>query len=196
MATTTSAQQILRGMPVDAELPEACWELIARYRGELLNQAFAMLSNQEDAEDVVQETFADAFRQREKILQLQSIGAWLRAINRTNALTRARKRQMNGRKIERKQALLPERHATSGGFTAIELREAMARAMETLPTQQRAIVTMRYWENLPHEEIARRLKLPEGTVRRSFHEANLHLYERLRGLLEEGPAPVLEEGEK
>ena len=105
MPTTTSALLLLRGrLMSNSDVPEECWELIARYRGELLNQAFALLGNAEDAEDVVQETFADAFRDRARIANLESIGAWLRSLNRDNALTRLRLRRAAVVKTERKNS--------------------------------------------------------------------------------------------
>ena len=61
MALTTSAQQILKSSSGDlGQLPEKYWELVELYRAELLNQAFAVVGNQADAEDVVQETLCEA----------------------------------------------------------------------------------------------------------------------------------------
>ena len=61
MALTTSAQEITQSAPTGS-FPPQYWELIERYRGELMNQAHAILGSVDDAEDVVQETFFEAFR--------------------------------------------------------------------------------------------------------------------------------------
>src|ERR1043166_83800 len=91
MATTTSAQQILRRAGMDASgVPDHFWETLESYRAELEEQARAILGNSADAEDVVQETFCEALRNPQKLSEVRSVGAWLKTINRANALNRAR----------------------------------------------------------------------------------------------------------
>lgn len=189
MSATTSAQQILKRanhLPMQNP-PEEFWALVERYRGELVNQALAILGRQEDAEDVAQETFCEAFREKAKLAQARSLGAWLRAINRDNALDRLRHRRRDSGRASKPPAL-SGRTFTTGGFSLLELREELAKAIETLPEQLRAVVVLRYWEDLAYEEIAARLKLPTTTVWRQFYEASVILYERLRPNLEAPPA--------
>ena len=92
MSITTSAQKVLQTAPErrTGELPERYWELVEGYRGELVNQAYAILKALPDAEDVVQETFCEAMLKGEKLAQARSLGAWLRSVNRGNALNRLR----------------------------------------------------------------------------------------------------------
>lgn len=51
MATTTAAQNIVStyGVDADGKLPEEYWQLVERYRGELVNQALAILGDLSDA---------------------------------------------------------------------------------------------------------------------------------------------------
>src|SRR5882724_8717440 len=134
MATTTAAQLTLRNskgrLQLDgADLPPQYWELIERYRGELTNQALAIVGNLQDAEDIVQETFCEAFRDSEKLREARSLGAWLRAINKNKALNRVRyKRQ------ESKRIIAAPRMDTTGGFSVLEMRESVAKAIEELPS--------------------------------------------------------------
>jgi len=190
MSATTSARQILRGavmIPTD-RFPEEFWNVVETYRGELVNQALAILGDQSDAEDVAQETLCDAFRDRAKLAKVQSLGAWLRALNRTNALDRARGRSRYQKKKKDSQRMMPARPFTTGGFTLVELREALAKAIETLPDQQRSVVVLRFWESLSYEEIGKRLNLPTTTVWRTFYEASLVLHEKLKPSLEANAA--------
>ncbi|MCW8128980.1 MAG: RNA polymerase sigma factor [Planctomycetota bacterium] len=164
------------------DLPDELWEIVEQYRGELVNQALAMLGSLEDAEDVVQETFCEAFRSRERIAEARSLGAWLRSINRANAMDHLRKRRRG------RQAPRPGRTFTTGGFSLIEMRESLAKAIEALPEDQRSIVVLRYWEHLSYDEIAARLQLPTTTVWRRFYEASVALFGRMQDKLE-APAP-------
>ena len=90
MAATTQAQQIIDECASDGNLPDRYWEVVERYRAELVNQALAILGNVADAEDVVQETFCEAFGHQDKLAKVRSLGAWLRTINRANARNRVR----------------------------------------------------------------------------------------------------------
>ena len=191
MPATTSAQQILRNAfgPSADGLPASFWELVEQYRGELVNQALAILGSLEDAEDVAQETFCEAFRDREKLVQADSLGAWLRTINRANAVDRLRNRRRNSGRLQNKHRELPPRAFTTGGFSLLELRESLAKAIEALPEGLRAVVVLRYWEQLSYEEIAARLKLPTSTVWRRFYEASEILYGNLRESLEAPGTP-------
>ncbi|MCZ7581803.1 MAG: sigma-70 family RNA polymerase sigma factor [Fimbriimonadaceae bacterium] len=185
MATTTSALYILHEARMNApeELPEAFWSLVERYRAELFNQALAMLGEAADAEDVVQETFCEAYRQGARLAQVRSLGAWLRTINRGNARNRLRDRRADVALLARRRREAPPRAVTTGGFSRIELREAVAKAIESLPAKYRGVVTARYVEQLSYDEIAQRLGLSSGTVGWLLCEAGLLLHARLKTFL-------------
>ena len=175
---STTAIPILKPSPMNlhGQPPQEFWDLVERYRSDLINQAVAILSSQEDAEDVAQETFCDAYGRRSELQGIQSLGAWLRQINRTNALDRLRKRRRDKGKSERKQREAPARSMTTGGFSVLEMRESVAKAIEKLPEELREVIVLRYWEHLTYDEIAARLKLPQITVRRRLFEACVFLY--------------------
>lgn len=172
------------------EVPAQYWDLIERYRGELVNQALAICGKIEDAEDVVQETFCEAFKDPERLAQARSLGALLRSINRANALNRVRDRKRESAKSGRRQIEAPARAVTTGGFSLLELRDSVAKAIETLPTHLRTVVVMRYWQHLSYEEIAAKLNVPPGTAGRLLYEATIALYDKLKTHLEtSGTAP-------
>lgn len=181
MATTTSAQQIMSALNGnDVVLPEEHWELIDRYRGELVNQALAIVGNLQDAEDVVQESFCEAFANPDRLADARSIGALLRTINKANALNRLRFRYRDADKNARQQRDVPRRMATTGGISFLELRDSVAQAVEKLSEKHRTVVVMRYWEHCSNEEIAERLGIPIGTVGRLHYEATQALFGKLR----------------
>jgi RNA polymerase sigma-70 factor (ECF subfamily) len=177
---TTSAHQILKnGASGAEEIPPEFWELVEQYREPLMRQALAMLGSREDAEDVGQETFVDAYKDREQFKNADSLGAWMAAVNRRNALTRARTKKRNKAKVSRKQTQAPAPVADTGGFSAIEQRDALVRASEKLEPNLRAVVYLRYFEHLSYQQIAERLNIPKGTVGYLLFEASAQLYERL-----------------
>lgn len=184
MSTTTAAHQVLKGMALNAqgEVPEHFWEIVERYRAELINQSVAILGNQADAEDVVQDTFCKAFQKSDKLGEIQSLGAWLRTINRANALDRLRARRREEDGTDR-QSREPSKKFGTGGFHQLELREIVARAIEALSAAHRTVVVLHFWEQLTCEQIAERLLLPVGTVKWQLYEAELKLHARLKTYL-------------
>ena len=161
------------------DIPEQYWELIEQHRSELIAQAAAIIGNREDAEDVVQETFTDAFRDPEQLAKAGSVGAWLKSINRCNALNRLRAKKTAAGKTTLQINGLPENTFTTGGFSMLELKDSISKAMETLPPQLRQVVAMRYYEHLSYKEIAERLRMPIGNVGGLLMDASVRLYAKL-----------------
>ncbi len=192
MALTTAAQSIAKTQGMES-LPAQYWELVERYRGELMNQAHAILGSVEDAEDVVQETFCEALRDVRKLADVRSVGAWLRSVNKFNALTRLRERRRDSKRIIRKHNEAPERMVTTGGFSAVETQEAVTKAIEALPENLRSVVVLRYWEHLSYKEIAQRLQLPPGTVGFLLYDASVRLYDKLKIQITQALRPVGEQ---
>lgn len=182
MALTTSALAIIKGSDMDSpkDLPEYFWKLVDRYRGELVNQALSILNNMEEAEDVVQESFCEAFRDSTKLAQVRSFGGWLRSINRANALNRLRDKSREKNKIDRKQQESPDSSVTTGGFSVLELNESVAWAVDALPSNLRTAILLHFWEHLSCEEIAVRTGLSVRTIRRQLYDATQLLFKKLK----------------
>jgi RNA polymerase sigma-70 factor, ECF subfamily len=178
MPTTTMAHEIL-ALPgaTPGTPPEVFWELLERYRSDLINQALGITGSLADAEDVVQETFCEAFRGSNKLAKVSSMGAWLRTINKGNALNRiSQKRRSTSHESKR---LRDQPTIASGGFSGFEMREALASAIDALPEKMRRVMVLRFWDKLAFPEIAERLKLPQTTVWRLSYEASAILVKKL-----------------
>lgn len=172
----------------EGNVPDEYWALVEQYRPELLNQALAILGNREDAEDVVQETFCDAVRDPAKLAHARSLGAWLKAINRCNALNRARGRRHDSSRLINVRNMEPERTFTTGGFNMLELRDSVNIALATLDPDLQQIVRLRYFEHLSYKDIAARLNIPIGNVGGLLMDASVKLYAKLKLQLPASPA--------
>lgn len=183
MATTTAAQHIMSNSAGDwrDSAPDQYWDLIDRYRQELTQQALGIVKSQHDAEDVVQETFAEAIRNPEALAKVDSIGAWLKTVNHRNALNRLRGGKRSEKKISaRQQQQPPEQTYTTGGFSRVDLRESIAFALKSLPAELKEIVELRFWQQLSYDEISKRLNISPDAVQRRILAATNQLYGRLK----------------
>jgi len=158
------------------------WLLVERFRADLVNQSFAILGNLQDAEDVAQESLCRAYRDLHRLNDPLKLGAWIRSINRCNALDLRRRR---GREKVAKGRIQDEgADAATGGFTQVDARELVARAVDSLPEELRTIVVFRYWEHLPYQDIAEKLGIPLGTVKSQLSRADRILEKRLQTFLD------------
>lgn len=128
----------------------------ASYR-KLVVQLYAITSNFDEAEDVVQEAFVRAAASGRRFLRVENPEAWLR----TTAIHvhRSRWRKLRNGKRARDRMVVPRDPA------ALEDHVAIISALRALPEAQRQVIALHYLADLPVHEIAEELGVPPGTVK-------------------------------
>jgi RNA polymerase sigma-70 factor (ECF subfamily) len=178
---TTAAQRILKGRHSDSP-PDAFWELLEQFRPELVAQAQAIVCQREDAEDVVQETFIAVSRDHLKLPQ-KGLRAWLRSVNRANAVDRLRGKKSDSQRLLIRAQQIPEDVFTTGGFSQIEMRDSLKSAMKSLPENLQQVVELRFFKHYSYKQIAQTLNISIGNVSWLLMDASAALYTRLNGHL-------------
>ena len=158
-------------------------ELFQRH-GDRVHGILARLGglDQKDLEDVVQATFMAVQRSARRFDRRSAVGTWIVGI----ALNIAR-RHVRG-DVRRRLAMLAvaeshPRHQAAGPDEQASHRQLMARLLtgfEALPADQRTVFVLCDLEGMRGVDVARALRLPQGTVWRRLHDARL----RLRALVE------------
>lgn len=147
--------------------------LYDRYAPGLLGLALRITREQADAEEVVVDTFAQAWREAARFeVGRGSVAAWLVTIARSRALDLLRARSRRGRLDDAAEAERAAPVAMGSGFVspiASVLADERARkiqdALLVLPDAQRTAIELAYFEGLSQSEIAERLHEPLGTVK-------------------------------
>jgi len=162
---------------------DALSALFTLYKDKVFRLAYLVTRSHQDAQDVTQETFirlikaVGSFDERKG-----SFETWLYAIavNLARDGLRRQKRSLlswdlleEDRHIS-KQAVYPERISLT-----TEWQQTIWEAVNTLEEKQRIAVVLRYYLDLPCEEIAHVLSCPEGTVHSRLYYARLALEKRL-----------------
>lgn len=132
--------------------------------------ALRMLRDAGDAEEVVQDVFAQAWRSAALYDRDRgTVGAWLIVMARSRSLDRLRSKRAGSRAIPATNAdpdLLAD-SAVPQDLVAISRQQAegLRRALDDLPGDQRSAIELAYFEGLSHPEVAARLAQPLGTVK-------------------------------
>jgi RNA polymerase sigma-70 factor (ECF subfamily) len=126
-----------------------------------------ILKDARDAEDVLQETFVQAWRDARRFDPTRaSERSWLFTIARSRALDRWRSRRSFEKRISAADTPELERAADAvDASSAADVKDFVARALAQLNENEQAVLRLAYFEGCTQEEIAERLNEPLGTVK-------------------------------
>lgn len=152
--------------------------LVRRHQQTIFRLTRRMTRNLEDAEDLAQEAFVQAYRSLASFHGQASFSTWLYRIAVNLCLNRLRATQREDPKEV--DASIPDVRADAlSELLAAERDRALAAAIEELPPQQRATLMLRAYEGLGHREIAEILGCAEGTAKANYFHAIRALQRKL-----------------
>jgi len=150
-------------------------ELIARYSPGLRLFLTKITGQHASADDLLQETWFDAYRKINRLEQPDAFSTWLYRIARDKAYRELRRRPSPSAPTEVNWADIAADEAT---FTPDEAQSIRA-ALDELPLEQREVLVLRFIEDMTYEQIAAVIARPLGTVRSRIHYAKLALRAKL-----------------
>ncbi len=162
----------------------SCFEvLVTRYQDRLYTAMISVVGSTDEAEDVVQEAFIQAYLKLDTFHQNSRFFTWLYRIAFNFALARRRRhrghlsleesREISGAEPKSKGDAPDSRMARS------EEVDLVHRALAILSEDHRSILVLREMEDLAYEEIAEVLQISIGTVRSRLNRARLALKQQL-----------------
>jgi RNA polymerase sigma-70 factor, ECF subfamily len=158
-------------------------ELYDRNARMVFSLAQRILQNQADAEDVVQEVFAQVWAQAGRYdTSRGAVAAWMLMMARSRAIDRLRSRTSRPETLSEAGVAESLPDATTRQdlqLLSAEQVECLRSAMQELPEAQRTALELAYYEGLTHAEIAGRLSEPLGTVKTRIRQAVIKLRESL-----------------
>ena len=170
--------------------------LMRRYNNRLYRVARGVLSDQDEAMDVVQASWIAAYRRLGTFKGPQGFGSWVSRITHNNALMRLRKQE----RIEYQSENDLERAAeeSSADMHAIDeiaqhqLGKILEKAVEELPIKYRSVFVLRAVQQLDTRETAASLNLNESTVKQRFLRAKRMLQISLMRQAEDSSVTIWE----
>jgi RNA polymerase sigma-70 factor, ECF subfamily len=168
--------------------PEAFQELVERYKKKIYYLAYDMTGNHQDAEDVSQEVFLKAFRFIKDFRGESKLSSWLYRITMNVCIDQKRKRGPTlislHRDAEREGEMEIEDSFSPSPARMVEadaIQKDIERALLNLTPRERAVFTLRHYNDLMVKEIAEILKISDGTVKSLLFRAVRRLRKVLSG---------------
>ena len=180
-------EQCLRG-------DQDAWEQIVRQNWrKVFNVAYKFVGKHDEAEDLTQDIFLKIFKALASFDRRANFQTWIVSISRNLCIDHYRsvrkERQTIAREIDAGD-LQPLSHERGPHAVAEhqDLRAMLRVALQALPATLRTAVILRDLQELSYQEIAERLRLPEGTVKSRINRGRLELARQLKRLQDKQPA--------
>ena len=177
MATSDGDQQLVeRAQKGDTRAFDL---LVLKYQGRVANLVSRYVSNGAEVEDVTQEAFIKAYRALPKFRGDSAFYTWLYRIAANaakNHLVALGRRPSSDQVIDEAEQFdlpgkLKDHESPDAVLMGMELERTVNSAIDSLPEELRAALTLREFEGLSYEEIAEILSCPIGTVRSRIFRA-------------------------
>jgi RNA polymerase sigma-70 factor (ECF subfamily) len=123
------------------------------------------------AQDILQDTFIKAYQNFHQFKQESQLYTWLYRIATNESLQQLNKLKKMQKSDEEMTNHLQNLVADNVQPTANEIQVLLQNAINTLPEKQKLVFNMRYYEDLPYEEISQILEMSVGTLKTNYHYA-------------------------
>ncbi|HEX3010053.1 MAG TPA: RNA polymerase sigma factor [Bacteroidales bacterium] len=166
--------------------------LVENYEKMVFKACYHILNNYQDAEDVAQEVFVEAYLSISSFRGESKISTWLFriAVNKSKNLLRKNKWQLLIQRIEK---MLPGDKAERFDMEDVSAHESMLsiekqedqkilwKAIESLPENQRIAFTLNKYNDLSYQEIAEAMQTSLPAIESLIHRAKINLQKKLAG---------------
>ena len=156
-------------------------EIVRTYQERLYWHIRQMVLVHDDANDVLQNTFLKAWRGLDNFRGDAQISTWLYRIATNETLTfLAQKRMRNTLSIDEMEDVLLNNMQSDSYFDGNEAQVKLQKAILMLPEKQRLVFNMRFYQEMPYEQMSEILETSAGALKASYHHARKKIEEFLK----------------
>ncbi|MCZ8523402.1 MULTISPECIES: RNA polymerase sigma factor SigW [Paenibacillus] len=167
-------------------------ELVELYKDKIYHLAYRMLRSSHEAEEIVQETFLRVYMNLDRYDETQKFSTWIYRIGTNLCIDRLRKRKVNysldaemgdGEGSDWYSTLASQDPSPDSQVLLSETQMQIRESIETLPEKYKAIVILRYLQDLSLQEISDVLSMPVTTIKTRLHRGREFLRKKLEKIL-------------
>ena len=172
MAVTTTDTELLIQFREPATKEKAFTTIIKKYQEKLYWHVRCMVVGHEDANDVLQNVFIRVWNGLENFREDSQLYTWLYRIATNECLTFLdQQKKKSTVALSDVESGLSNKIKADSNFDANKLEWKLQLAIQQLPEKQRAVFSLRYYDEMPYEEMSRVLETSEGALKASYHHA-------------------------
>lgn len=145
--------------------------LVRAYSSPLYWKIRGIVLTHENADDVLQNTFLKAWRNLGDFRGNSKLSTWLYRIAVNESLDFLRKEKTRAQQQAESPLALADRLTSDPYFDGDRAQALLQEAVATLPEVQRAVFTLRYFDNMKYKEMSQVLQTSEGALKASYHFA-------------------------
>ncbi len=165
-------KELLHLFKQPAEKEKAFTSIIKKYQERLYWHIRRLVITHEDANDVLQNLFIKVWNALENFREDSQLYTWLYRIATNESLTfldqQKRRASVSFTDVE---TSLSNKIKADEGFDANKLEWKLQLGIQRLPEKQRIVFNLRYYDEMPYEEMSRVLETSEGALKASYHHA-------------------------
>ena len=174
-------EEILKMYKEESSRNMALHHLIEKYQQKLYWQIRKIVIDHDDADDVMQNTFIKVWKGLENFKEEAQLFTWLYRIATNESLTFLRQKQKrNTTSLHPIEYQLSKSLESDVYFNGDEIQLKLQQAILTLPEKQRIVFNMRYYDEMPYEEMSGVLETSVGALKASYHHAAKKIEEFLK----------------
>jgi RNA polymerase sigma-70 factor (ECF subfamily) len=156
------------------------YRLYQLYSKAMFNVCYRMMNNREEAEDMLQEAFTQAFMKLDSFRYDSSFGAWLKRIAINSCINAKNKRKVELTFIDEMHRFDQPEYQDNNEEEVQLTVAGITKAMEKLPEGGRIIFSLYLLEGYDHSEISQILNITESTSKSQFMRAKRRINEILK----------------
>ena len=146
--------------------------IIKKYQEKLYWHIRRIVITHDDADDVLQNMFIKVWKGLENFREDSQLYTWLYRIATNESLTFLNKeKKRNSVSLSDDENGLSNKLKSDSHFDANKLEWKLQLAIQSLPEKQRVVFNLRYYEEMPYEEMSHVLETSEGALKASYHHA-------------------------
>jgi RNA polymerase sigma factor (sigma-70 family) len=165
-------KELLLQFKVAATKEKAFTSILKKYQERLYWHIRRMVVDHEDANDVLQNMFIKVWGGLDNFREDSQLYTWLYRIATNECLTHLEKQKRRvAVSIDEDESGLEDKIKASENFDANKLEWKLQLAIQQLPEKQRLVFNLRYYDELPYDEMSKILETSEGALKASYHHA-------------------------
>lgn len=164
--------ELLQDFKVPATKERAFTAIIKKYQERLYWHIRRMVVDHEDANDVLQNMFIKVWKGLENFREDSQLYTWLYRIATNESLTfLTQQKKRSSLSLSDDENGLSNKLKSDSHFDANKLEWKLQLGIQQLPEKQRLVFNLRYYDEMPYEEMSRVLETSEGALKASYHHA-------------------------